>query len=137
MKLLPISLFAIFPLILTACSQQVWDDMGDITHVFDKQERKGVAVTQGYPEPKANYGTNSTKTVKTTRTVTKNGRIDTTQCTDADDWYLDGYRVGKSFTAQKAAMYQQRLNSCQGKLAQPHQFQQNWEKGFNIGAKKA
>lgn len=66
------------------------------------------------------------------RVITK--RINTTQCRDTDDWYLDGYRVGKSFHTQKAAMFQQRLNYCgyQSKNLPTH-FQQHWEKGFKIG----
>lgn len=61
-------------------------------------------------------------------------RINTTECKDADDWYLDGYRVGKSFSAQKTEMLQQRANYCRYTVNKlPSQFKRNWEKGFTIG----
>lgn len=65
-------------------------------------------------------------------------RINTTECNDADDWYLDGYRVGKSFALQKTEMFQQRVNYCRytaNKL--PNAFKRNWEKGYAIGNKGA
>ncbi|KAE9539098.1 hypothetical protein HT665_02195 [Ursidibacter maritimus] len=61
-------------------------------------------------------------------------RINTTDCKDSDDWYLDGYRVGKSFTQQKNEMFNQRVNYCQFSIKQlPSHFKSNWERGFNIG----
>ncbi|QGM80620.1 hypothetical protein [Otariodibacter oris] len=63
-------------------------------------------------------------------------RINTTDCKDADDWYLDGYRVGKSFSTQKKEMLDQRLGFCHltsKKL--PKKFRTNWEKGFSVGSR--
>ena len=37
-------------------------------------------------------------------------RIDTTQCNDLDDWYLDGFRDRKSFRSQKQRMFQNASN---------------------------
>ncbi|AUI65735.1 MULTISPECIES: hypothetical protein [Glaesserella] len=63
-----------------------------------------------------------------------NKRINTTECLDTDDWYLDGYRVGKSFSTQKAQMLQQRVGFCQLSLKTlPQQFKTNWENGFSVG----
>lgn len=60
-------------------------------------------------------------------------RIDTTQCNDLDDWYLDGFRVGKSFRSQKTEMFQKRIQYCQGKL--PNTHRNYWENGYQIGVK--
>lgn len=72
---------------------------------------------------------------KTTTTVT-NKRINTTQCTDLDDWYLDGYRVGRSFANQKTQMLQQRMRYCQLTALPPH-VKNHWERGFAIGYREA
>ncbi|OOS00579.1 hypothetical protein B0187_01355 [Haemophilus paracuniculus] len=71
-------------------------------------------------------------------TATQTKRINTTQCLDADDWYLDGFRVGKSFKAQKTAMYAQRVKFCQPTLKKGalKQFKQHWENGYRVGIKK-
>jgi hypothetical protein len=64
------------------------------------------------------------------------GRIDTAQCRDNDDWYLDGYRVGKSFRSQKQQMYTHRLNRCNFTTKSlPNQFKRSWENGFKSGIK--
>lgn len=65
-------------------------------------------------------------------------RINTIECKDADDWYLDGYRVGKSFANDKEAMWQHRASYC-GFSARnvPKAFQQNWQNGFRIGLNPA
>ncbi|OOH92119.1 hypothetical protein BMT54_00925 [Pasteurellaceae bacterium 15-036681] len=63
-------------------------------------------------------------------------RINTTECGDADDWYLDGYRVGRSFTDQKNQMFEQRVNYCNNaKEKLPQNFKANWETGFRVGNK--
>lgn len=71
-------------------------------------------------------------------TQTQTKRINTTQCLDADDWYLDGFRVGKSFKTQKVAMYAQRVKFCQPTLKKEalKRFKQNWESGYQVGIKK-
>lgn len=65
-----------------------------------------------------------------------NRRINTTACKDSDDWYLDGYRVGKSFRAQKIQMLEQRSQYCGYNSKQlPSQYRTNWDRGFLIGTK--
>ena len=61
------------------------------------------------------------------------GRINTTACNDLDDWYLDGFRVGKSFRSQRNVMFQQRVAYCKG--SGPLGYQKNWERGFQVGIK--
>ncbi|WP_427834072.1 hypothetical protein ACQP31_02720 [Actinobacillus pleuropneumoniae] len=135
--------FLTIPFGLSACGsadlQTVWQDVSNLDKLFEPEQRKGVAVTKGYPV--SDVAMNSTpqktgKKVATKQSITHQ-RINTTQCKDADDWYLDGYRVGRSFASQKAAMYQQRVSYCKGMLSHADQFQQNWEKGFKVGVKKA
>ncbi|MCK3654354.1 hypothetical protein A4G19_00790 [Pasteurellaceae bacterium Macca] len=64
-------------------------------------------------------------------------RINTTECQDKDDWYLDGYRVGKSFKTEKESMLTQRSQYCgYTTKSLPKSFKNMWEKGFNIGVKK-
>ncbi|WP_419853113.1 hypothetical protein [Actinobacillus pleuropneumoniae] len=128
---------------LSACgtvdSQTVWQDLSNLDKIFEPEQRKGVAVTKGYPIPNASVYSPSVKQDKKVaikQSITHE-RINTTECKDADDWYLDGYRVGRSFSAQKEAMYQKRVNYCKGMLSNANQFQQNWEKGFKVGVKKA
>lgn len=50
------------------------------------------------------------KTPFSTANSVSTKRINTTECNDADDWYLDGFRVGKSFHSQKTEMLQQRMH---------------------------
>ncbi|EFL79160.1 hypothetical protein [Actinobacillus pleuropneumoniae] len=135
--------FLTIPFGLSACGsadlQTVWQDVSDLDKLFEPEQRKGVAVTKGYPIPNASVYSPSVKQDKKVaikQSITHE-RINTTQCKDADDWYLDGYRVGRSFASQKAAMYQQRVSYCKGMLSHADQFQQNWEKGFKVGVKKA
>lgn len=63
-------------------------------------------------------------------------RINTTECKDSDDWYLDGYRVGKSFAKQKQTMLENRMTYCHFTAQTlPKSYKQNWETGFNVGYK--
>ncbi|ACE61254.1 hypothetical protein ACQP4Q_02985 [Actinobacillus pleuropneumoniae] len=135
--------FLTIPFGLSACGsadlQTVWQDVSNLDKLFEPEQRKGVAVTKGYPIPNASVYSPSVKQDKKVaikQSITHE-RINTTQCKDADDWYLDGYRVGRSFASQKAVMYQQRVSYCKGMLSHADQFQQNWEKGFKVGVKKA
>ncbi|MDH2997923.1 hypothetical protein A1D22_01070 [Pasteurellaceae bacterium LFhippo2] len=64
-------------------------------------------------------------------------RINTTECNDSDDWYLDGYRVGKSFKAHKQKMFEERVTYCNYGNKLPKQFKTNWETGFKVGTKKS
>lgn len=64
-------------------------------------------------------------------------RINTTQCKDADDWYLDGYRVGKSFLNQKTKMLKDRMEHCQfTEETLPQKYKANWEIGFEVGNRR-
>lgn len=63
-------------------------------------------------------------------------RINTTQCKDVDDWYLDGYRVGISFHTEKQKMLQQRSAYCGYTLSSlPVKYRKIWEQGFGVGIK--
>ncbi len=64
-------------------------------------------------------------------------RINTTECKDVDDWYLDGYRVGKSFSTQKKSMFEHRMTYCHfTEKTLPKLYKTNWEKGFKVGSGK-
>lgn len=152
MKKLRMVLLLALPFSLSACGNAdldtVLEDLGNLDKLFKPEERQGVRVTKGYSQPEfQSYETVSNKKGKdnqrnrnskekmpqTTTVVTK--RLNTAQCTEPDDWYLDGYRVGKSFTAQKNMMYEQRVNYCRGQISNVHQYRQNWESGFRYGKK--
>lgn len=124
-------IYLLFPAFLSACTadtQEFWDDLGK---TFEPNKpRQAVNVTKGYPEPKGNY-THTTKKTKTQQIA--HGRINTTACNDLDDWYLDGFRVGKSFRSQRNSMFQQRVAYCKG--SGPIGYQKNWERGFQVGIK--
>ena len=64
-------------------------------------------------------------------------RINTIDCKDLDDWYLDGYRVGKSFRNDKQTVLAYRLNYCQQKFQKSvdESFTAYWERGFAVGEK--
>lgn len=66
-------------------------------------------------------------------------RINTTDCNDSDDWYLDGYRVGKSFNKQKNEMFMHRMAFCEKTIHKkmPEKFKKNWLAGYKVGIKKA
>ncbi|QLB18806.1 hypothetical protein [Mannheimia granulomatis] len=82
----------------------------------------------------ATFPTSSNQPVVNPKVTTK--RINTTACKDSDDWYLDGYRVGKSFQTQKLRMLQQRSEYCGYNVKQlPAQYRSNWDRGFLIGTK--
>lgn len=131
----PLALLATCSLFLTACnSTQFAQRLDQVTDLF-KPSTSGTAVNvvKGTPEVFQAQKQSKKNTPNKTTTVSTQ-RINTTECRDADDWYLDGFRVGRSFYSQKAQMLQQRMNFC--RLTQlPHAFKQNWERGFAIGAK--
>ncbi|HGO5856393.1 Uncharacterised protein [Mannheimia haemolytica] len=84
-------------------------------------------------KPSIEAAQNKTKIVNQT---VVNKRINTTACKDSDDWYLDGYRVGKSFRTQKNQMLQQRSQYCGYNVKDlPSHYYHNWERGFRIGIK--
>lgn len=119
---------------LSGCSQEreaLWKALDKTLH----QQAQPVRVTKGYPEPKGNYPVNKKTQSTQTATVvtTQHKRINTTACNDLDDWYLDGFRVGKSFRSQRNSMFQQRVAYCKG--SGPIGYQKNWERGFQVGIK--
>lgn len=134
-------------LALAACSNH-FAQLEDIQDIFrPTTSGKAVRVVKDAPNPyletaqqkksakqaQADYAVQAAP-VQTMQQQTQ--RINTTQCRDADDWYLDGYRVGRSFNSQRNQMLQQRMNFCQ--LSQlPSQFRSNWERGFAIGNRES
>lgn len=66
-------------------------------------------------------------------------RINTTDCKDSDDWYLDGYRVGKFFNKQKNEMLMHRMAFCEKAIHKnmSEKFKKNWLAGYKVGIKKA
>lgn len=63
----------------------------------------------------------------------QNKRINTAECQDIDDWYLDGFRIGKSFPEYKQKMLQQRIEFCENFTAMKvsNTLINSWENGFN------
>ena len=131
-------------LFLTACTAETEEMWTDFTEGFrHNPERKPTRVAQGYSgESQASFNKGNTisgnvrhhkQIVRTKTTMIGHQRIDTTQCNDLDDWYLDGFRVGKSFRSQKTEMFQKRIQYCQGKLPNAHRTY--WENGYQIGVK--
>ena len=138
MKKLLILLFPTF--FLTACTHETQAMWEDFTEGFrHSPERTPVKVAQGYSGKaqtdfnKGNATSARITKVPATKTVVGHQRINTTACSDLDDWYLDGFRVGKSFRTQKAEMLQKRTQYCQGKL--PNAYRSYWENGYQIGVK--
>lgn len=102
---------------------------------FFKPSTQGTAVKVVKGTPEVFYTQSQKKKMPyPTATTVSTKRINTTECKNSDDWYLDGFRVGKSFHSQKTEMLQQRMHFCQ--LSQlPQSYKQNWERGFAVGAK--
>ena len=119
-------------LTLSACSSNDFASFEDIHEIFrPTTSGTAVKVVKGTPQV---YTPQKQEKVsrKTAYTQVSTKRINTTQCKDNDDWYLDGYRVGKSFSSQKQQMLQERMSFCNmnGLSAE---FKHNWERGFAIG----
>lgn len=108
---------------------------------FKQPENKPVPVVKTHSPEYERYTksvahTNKIKEQSTPKNQHSKKRINTTQCQDSDDWYLDGYRVGKSFSTQSQQMYQQRLNYCGYSIASlPSAFKSNWQRGFKQGTR--
>ena len=128
-------------LFLTSCTHETQALWEDFTEGFNHDpEREPVKVVKGYSgEAQANFNKGTAKTAKISKfpasktAVIGHQRINTTVCNDLDDWYLDGFRVGKSFRTQKTEMFQKRTQYCQGKLPNAHRTY--WENGYQIGVK--
>lgn len=72
--------------------------------------------------------------------VTKSSkRLNTIDCKDSDDWYLDGYRVGKSFSQQKQQQFEHRVQYCLQKTGKKisNNIKAYWEQGYKIGLKES
>ncbi len=136
----------LFSFLLSACGtanlDTAFEDLNNLDKLFEPEERQGVPVLKESPQQNALVKkSKKTRAKRVPNTTTENMvttvRLNTAQCSEPDDWYLDGYRVGKSFRYQKEAMYQQRVNYCRNTLSHTHQYQQQWENGFKYGIKKA
>ncbi|OOF38488.1 MULTISPECIES: hypothetical protein [Rodentibacter] len=60
-------------------------------------------------------------------------RLNTIACQDIDDWYLDGYRVGKDFSTYRENQLSQRIQFCGGTTSAQREA---WDKGYSAGYKK-
>ena len=115
----------LFSFLLSACGtanlDTVLEDLNNLDKLFEPEERQGVPVLKESPQQNALVKkSKKTRAKRVPNTTTENMvttvRLNTAQCSEPDDWYLDGYRVGKSFRYQKEAMYQQRVNYCRNTL---------------------
>ena len=59
-------------------------------------------------------------------------RLNTTVCHDKDDWYLDGYRVGKDFQRKANLNWINELNFCGRRV--PEELRTAWFNGFDAGS---
>lgn len=129
MKKCAITLLLISSMLLSGCK---------LLERFEKPQGVAVKTTESHSAEYQDYIKNAPRSTEPKPAKVSNRietrRINTTECHDRDDWYLDGYRVGKSFTAQKQQMFQQRVSYCRFTTATlPTQFKQNWERGFAKG----
>ncbi|OOF46506.1 hypothetical protein BKK51_02195 [Rodentibacter trehalosifermentans] len=60
-------------------------------------------------------------------------RLNTADCQDVDDWYLDGFRVGKTFSAYQQSLLQQRINYCQQYGGVSNGLKLAWLQGYKKG----
>ncbi|OOF62750.1 hypothetical protein [Rodentibacter pneumotropicus] len=60
-------------------------------------------------------------------------RLNTIACQDTDDWYLDGYRVGKDFSTYRENQLNQRIQFC-GEATSTQR--KAWGDGYLVGYKK-
>ncbi|WP_077418085.1 hypothetical protein [Rodentibacter rarus] len=60
-------------------------------------------------------------------------RLNTADCYDTDDWYLDGFRVGKTFSAYQQSLLQQRINYCQQYGSISSELKSAWMQGYKKG----
>lgn len=57
-------------------------------------------------------------------------RLNTIVCHDVDDWYLDGYRVGKDYAKYSQSQLNQRIQYCDGMTSTQRSA---WFDGFSSG----
>lgn len=58
-------------------------------------------------------------------------RLETAECNDKDDWYLDGYGVMRKEPAKAKEFLQKRLEICKNRTMSdvPKEFIEEWHKG--------
>lgn len=58
-------------------------------------------------------------------------RLETAECNDKDDWYLDGYGVMRKEPAKAKEFLQKRLEICKNRTMSdvPQEFIEEWHKG--------
>jgi hypothetical protein len=58
-------------------------------------------------------------------------RLETAECNDKDDWYLDGYGVMRKEPAKAKEFLQKRLEICKNRTMSdvPQEFIEEWYKG--------
>lgn len=61
-------------------------------------------------------------------------RLNTADCNDVDDWYLDGFRVGKTHSAYQQSLLQQRVSYCQQYGSVSNGVKSAWMQGYKKGA---
>ena len=61
-------------------------------------------------------------------------RLNTADCQDVDDWYLDGFRVGKTFNPYHQKLFQQRVSYCQQYGEVSDKVKLSWMDGYKKGA---
>ncbi|WP_244149515.1 hypothetical protein [Rodentibacter genomosp. 2] len=61
-------------------------------------------------------------------------RLNTVDCNDVDDWYLDGFRVGKTFSSYQQSLLQQRISYCQQHGGVSNGLKSAWMQGYKKGA---
>lgn len=57
-------------------------------------------------------------------------RLNTADCKDLDDWYLDGFRVGKTHRAAGKSLLTQRIHYCESQTTVSNQMKATWNEGF-------
>ena len=57
-------------------------------------------------------------------------RLNTADCGDLDDWYLDGYRVARTYAAYYQTLLAQRVQFCRSQGIVGSRFQAQWLQGF-------
>ena len=57
-------------------------------------------------------------------------RLNTADCSDLDDWYLDGYRVARTYAAYYQTLLAQRVQFCRSQGIVGSHFQAQWLQGF-------
>lgn len=138
MKLIKSSTALLGVLLITGCSalEQWKEEIGFASESVNHYSSAKIPNTKAKNKVETFTENRASTPVYKPNNVVVNKRINTTACLDSDDWYLDGYRVGKSFRGQKNQMLQQRSQYCGYSVkGLPTEYLHNWERGFRIGTK--